>query len=187
MVGWCALFYSFQRYGHAIFDSLAGWNLRHLRQIWVGMGPFISSSLQEESQMTEILLIRTLLSLTQWIYLCLNVCFGCSKEPSQWDGSFEYPQHKFWLRNIMIINFNCPQLPVVLSILCLDRICSIVYTCLKQPLKKDQIKVLMENASLMKVESIAECSPPSFLQYFWPALSDSWSWKPILVFFLVAA
>ena len=27
------------------------------------------------------------------------MCFGCSKELSQWDGSFEYPQHMFWLRN----------------------------------------------------------------------------------------
>ena len=27
------------------------------------------------------------------------MCFGCSKEPSQRDGSFEYPQHMFWLRN----------------------------------------------------------------------------------------
>ena len=23
----------------------------------------------------------------------LNTCFGCSKEPSNWEGSFEYPQH----------------------------------------------------------------------------------------------
>ena len=29
----------------------------------------------------------------------------------------------------------------------------------------------MKNGSFMKVESIAE--------YFWPALSDKWSWKPI--------
>ena len=29
----------------------------------------------------------------------LNICFGCSKEPSPWDGSFEYLQHMFWLRN----------------------------------------------------------------------------------------
>ena len=27
------------------------------------------------------------------------MCFGCSKEPSHRDGSFEYPQHRFWLRN----------------------------------------------------------------------------------------
>ena len=27
------------------------------------------------------------------------MCFGCSKEPSHWDGSFEYLQHMFWLRN----------------------------------------------------------------------------------------
>ena len=27
------------------------------------------------------------------------MCFGCSKEPSHRDGSFEYQQHLFWLRN----------------------------------------------------------------------------------------
>ena len=31
----------------------------------------------------------------------------------------------------------------------------------------------------MTVKSIAECSPRSILQYFWPALSDKWSWKSI--------
>ena len=31
----------------------------------------------------------------------------------------------------------------------------------------------------MKAESIAECSPWSIQQYFWPALSDNWSLKPI--------
>ena len=24
-----------------------------------------------------------------------NICCGCSKEPSQWDGSFEHPKHMF--------------------------------------------------------------------------------------------
>ena len=38
----------------------------------------------------------------------------------------------------------------------------------------------MAIGSLMKVESIAECSPWSILQYLWPALRDTWSWKPIL-------
>ena len=27
------------------------------------------------------------------------MCFGCSTEPSHRDGSFEYPQHMFWLRD----------------------------------------------------------------------------------------
>ena len=27
------------------------------------------------------------------------MCFGCSKESSHQDDSFEYPQHMFWLRN----------------------------------------------------------------------------------------
>ena len=37
----------------------------------------------------------------------------------------------------------------------------------------------MTNGSLMKVESITEC----ILQYFWPALSDNWSWKTIIGIF----
>ena len=33
------------------------------------------------------------------IFLCLNqnICCGYSKEPSQWDGSFEHPKHMFKL------------------------------------------------------------------------------------------
>ena len=27
------------------------------------------------------------------------MCFVCSKEPFHRDGSFEYPQHMFWMRN----------------------------------------------------------------------------------------
>ena len=42
----------------------------------------------------------------------------------------------------------------------------------------DKTKVLVENGSFMKVESIAECSLQnallSILQYFLPALSDNW-------------
>ena len=30
----------------------------------------------------------------------LSMCFGCSGEPSQWDGSFEYPQQMFFLTYI---------------------------------------------------------------------------------------
>ena len=44
--------------------------------------------------------------------------------------------------------------------------CGYNKTCVKQPLKIDKIKILMTNGSLMKVESIAECSPWSILQYF---------------------
>ena len=48
--------------------------------------------------------------------------------------------------------------------------------------KIDTTKVLMTNGGLMKVESTAECSLWSILQYFWPALCDNRSWKPILIF-----
>ena len=33
------------------------------------------------------------------------------------------------------------------------------------------------------VKSFSECSPWSILQYFWPALSINWSWKPIFGLF----
>ena len=31
--------------------------------------------------------------------ITLNICFGCSKESSQLDGSFKKPQHMLSLRN----------------------------------------------------------------------------------------
>ena len=60
-------------------------------------------------------------------------------------------------------------------------------TCLKQQLKIAQTKGLIANDSLMKVKSIAECSRWSILQYFWPALSNNWSLKPICDIFWVVA
>ena len=44
-------------------------------------------------------------------------------------------------------------------------------TCVKGHSKKDKTMILMTNGSLMKVESIAECSLWSILQYFRPALN----------------
>ena len=33
------------------------------------------------------------------IPIIFNIYFGCTKEPSHQEGSFEYPQQMFWLRN----------------------------------------------------------------------------------------
>ena len=41
-----------------------------------------------------------------FLSISLNMCFGCSKELSHQDGSFEYPQHTFWLRNKKNNNFQ---------------------------------------------------------------------------------
>ena len=35
--------------------------------------------------------------------MSFNICFGCSKELSYSDGSFEYPQHIFWFINKKVI------------------------------------------------------------------------------------
>ena len=34
-----------------------------------------------------------------FIFISFSIWLGCSKELSDWKGSFEYPQHMFWLRN----------------------------------------------------------------------------------------
>ena len=34
-----------------------------------------------------------------FLSISFNISFGCSKEPSHRDGSYEYPQHMFWLRS----------------------------------------------------------------------------------------
>ena len=40
-----------------------------------------------------------------FLFISFNICFGCSKELSHRDETFEYPQHMFWLRSKKI-NFN---------------------------------------------------------------------------------
>ena len=58
------------------------------------------------------------------------------------------------------------------------RFYSFSYACLVKPvlsghLKIDKCKALMDDGSLIKVESIEEGSPWNILQYFLPALSDN--------------
>ena len=43
-------------------------------------------------------------SVNIFLPISLSICFGCSKEPSHSDSSFEYSKHMFWLRE-KIINF----------------------------------------------------------------------------------
>ena len=40
-----------------------------------------------------------------FLFLNQNICCGYSKEPSQWDGSFEHPQHMFKWTGKKIITF----------------------------------------------------------------------------------
>ena len=48
--------------------------------------------------------------------ISFNKCFWYSNEPSYGDGSFEYPQHMFWLRNKKL-NFRYALLTKVLMII----------------------------------------------------------------------
>ena len=66
-----------------------------------------------------------------FLSISFNICFGCSKESSHRDGSFEYPQHMFWLRIKNII--------FLLHVLILE-------TCLRNM----HIKVLVEQSMFDK-------------------------------------
>ena len=58
--------------------------------------------------------------------ISLNMCCWCSKEPSHRDGSFEYPQHMFWLRNKKLI-FSYAPLSGGLPLTFLPLMCEVLY------------------------------------------------------------
>ena len=47
-----------------------------------------------------------------FLFLNQNICCGCSKEPSQWDDSFEHPKHlleiiyNFTLKNCVVVSLT---------------------------------------------------------------------------------
>ena len=60
--------------------------------------------------------------------ISLNMCFGCSKEPSHRDYSFEYPQHMFLLRRARLQPFNgekCDNLRLCMQRKLLDKYCTV--------------------------------------------------------------
>ena len=149
-----------------------------------------------------------------FLFLNQNICCGYSKEPSQWDGSFEHPKHMLKLmdkkiftilhsKNMFIWTYGFFKLNPFLTNGIYHKTTHnkvgkahcmywVVRSYTVKPVlsgysKIDKRKMLMTNCSLMKVESIAECSPWSILQYFWPALSDNRSWIPVLSSFWATA
>ena len=61
--------------------------------------PFILLMKKESSGIGPVKQINLREIAIIFLSISLNMCFGCSKEPSHRDGSFEYSQHMFWLRN----------------------------------------------------------------------------------------
>ena len=80
--------------------------------------------------MFELKIVNTFLPIS------FTICFGCSKEISQQDAYFVYPQHMFWLK--------------------IRKLFFYMYSKTSHS-KIVKTKILMINGSLMKVESIAEC------------------------------
>ena len=110
----------------------------------------------------------------QWVGMGLSVTVAF---PDQIHSSVLFPSCMWVLCSILlwysvtIIPMNKWEMVAVLQLYS--------KTCVKRPLKIYKTKVLVTHGSLIKVESIAECSTWSILQNFWPALSDNWYWKPI--------
>ena len=69
-----------------------------------------------------------------FLFINFNMCFGCSKEPSHRHGSFEYPQHMFWLRNKKNNDFEVNQnLDHKIVIIFLSVNCNICFGYSKEP------------------------------------------------------
>ena len=71
--------------------------------------------------------------------------------------------YNFTLKNFVYLNLWCYRIAVS------KYLGYTVKPVLGGHSKIDNTKILMTNGSLMKVKSIAEFSPWSILQYFWPA------------------
>ena len=54
---------------------------------------------QKEAIAISLMLFFKSVGINIFFPIISNKGFGCSKEPYHQDGSFEYPQHMFWLRN----------------------------------------------------------------------------------------
>ena len=74
-----------------------------------------------------------------FLSLNINICCGCSKEPSHLDGSFMYTQHMFWLRNKKI-NIHITSMvkikemfELIFVYLCLSLSINICCGCSKEP------------------------------------------------------
>ena len=82
---------------HIMHCSFAAMALRGLGSIFSEIKPIsvkIASLCKgQDKQNFERKIVNIVLPIS------FNICFGCSKEPSHYDGSFEYPQHMFWLRS----------------------------------------------------------------------------------------
>ena len=64
-------------------------------------GALLFLTLRAKGQLCKNFKRKTAIS---FLSIGLNLCFGCSKEPSHREGSFEYPQHMFWFRNKKIFS-----------------------------------------------------------------------------------
>ena len=74
-----------------------------------------------------------------FLFIRSNICLGCSKEPSHWDGSFEYQQYMFWLRNkcFLIIYVICrPGLKVIKLVSCSTQLSMKVQLIIKAKMLK---------------------------------------------------
>ena len=62
-----------------------------------------------------------------FLLIIFSIYFGCSKEPSHWDGSFEYPQHILWLRSKKIIFLLHTLLLIYVNVI--SSLAFTIYTC----------------------------------------------------------
>ena len=81
-----------RRWGHSLKSHQTDW--RSWGSNW---GPYVQAGLK----------LRVCNENLIFLFLNQNICCGCSKEPPQWDGSFEHPKHTLKLIGKKIFTISC--------------------------------------------------------------------------------
>ena len=90
----------------------------------------------------------------------LNMCFGCSKEPSHRDSTFDYPQLMFWLRNKKKFSYTLLSGGLIYYILLIRKL-------IFDSLKYRNINIKKYELFYANKRNRDPRSRPSFIDRFW--------------------
>ena len=81
-----------------LYATLALYNICFYQELYAAFKMTLFQKLNSYLKCGYYKLFQRIIAII-FLSIKLNMCLGCSKEPYHRGGTFEYPQHMFWLRN----------------------------------------------------------------------------------------
>ena len=111
--------------------------------------------------------------------ISFNIYFGCLKELSHWDGSFDYPQHMYWweikITHSWVIHYAENNSPFNYTVVGLSRLCCIVlkscFTC--KPFRFYRVVAIMDYSRIRFEKGSKEYCTENYGCVF-PAGNQTW-------------